>query len=292
MPGVHGEPMLTLLAPAKVNLSLEVLYRRNDGYYELRSIIQSLSLCDRLSFSPAKTVQISSDSPDWQAEHSLVSKAVALFSEKCGQGRGVNLTIAKRIPLVSGLGGDSSCAAAVLKGLNKLWGCGYPRWRLMELGAELGSDVPFFMMGGTAMMEGRGETVTPLPTLNQMWAVLLVPEIEMPPDKTAALYRNLHADSFSSGEISDKLLEDICQGKLSYSSCFNVFEKIAFTLFPDLAKYRWQFLEAGAYQIFLAGAGPTLFTLLKDKNMAEKIYHNLCQKGHQAYLVSTLGPLD
>lgn len=292
MPGVHGEPMLTLLAPAKVNLSLEVLYRRNDGYHELRSIIQSLSLCDRLSFSPAKTVQISSDSPDWQAEHSLVSKAVALFSEKCGQGRGVNLTIAKRIPLVSGLGGDSSCAAAVLKGLNKLWGCGYPRWRLMELGAELGSDVPFFMMGGTAMMEGRGETVTPLPTLNQMWAVLLVPEIEMPPDKTAALYRNLRTDSFSSGEISDKLLEDICQGKLSYSSCFNVFEKIAFTLFPDLAKYRWQFLEAGAYQIFLAGAGPTLFTLLKDKNMAEKIYHNLCQKGHQAYLVSTLGPLD
>jgi len=292
MPGVHGEPMLTLLAPAKVNLSLEVLYRRNDGYHELRSIIQSLSLCDRLSFSPAKTVQISSDSPDWQAEHSLVSKAVALFSEKCGQGRGVNLTIAKRIPLVSGLGGDSSCAAAVLKGLNKLWGGGYPRWRLMELGAELGSDVPFFMMGGTAMMEGRGETVTPLPTLNQMWAVLLVPEIEMPPDKTAALYRNLHTDSFSSGEISDKLLEDICQGKLSYSSCFNVFEKIAFTLFPDLAKYRWQFLEAGAYQIFLAGAGPTLFTLLKDKNMAEKIYHNLCQKGHQAYLVSTLGPLD
>lgn len=284
--------MLTLLAPAKVNLSLEVLYRRNDGYHELRSIIQSLSLCDRLSFSPAKTVQISSDSPDWQAEHSLVSKAVALFSEKCGQERGVNLTIAKRIPLVSGLGGDSSCAAAVLKGLNKLWGCGYSRWRLMELGAELGSDVPFFVMGGTAMMEGRGETVTPLPTLNQMWAVLLVPEIEMPPDKTAALYRNLHTDSFSSGEISDKLLEDICQGKLSYSSCFNVFEKIAFTLFPDLAKYRWQFLEAGAYQIFLAGAGPTLFTLLKDKNMAEKIYHNLCQKGHQAYLVSTLGPLD
>lgn len=292
MPGIYGEPMLTLLAPAKVNLSLEVLYRRNDGYHELRSIVQSLSLCDRLSFSPAKMVQISSDSPDWQPEHSLVSKAVTLFSERCGQSSGVNLKIAKRIPLVSGLGGDSSCAAAVLKGLNKVWGCGYPCWRLMEIGAELGSDVPFFIMGGTAMMEGRGETVTPLPTLNQMWAVLLVPPISMPPDKTAVLYRNLHPDSFTSGEIGDKLLEDICHGKLSPSLCFNVFEKVAFTLFPELVKYRWQFLEAGAYQISLAGAGPTLFTLLKDRNTAEKIYHNLCQKGHQAYLVSTLGPLD
>ncbi|AGG06046.1 4-diphosphocytidyl-2-C-methyl-D-erythritol kinase [Dehalococcoides mccartyi] len=292
MPGICGQPMLTLLAPAKVNLSLEVLYRRKDGYHELRSIIQSLSLCDRLSFSPSKTVHISSDSQDWQADLSLVSKAVELFSERCGQNTGVNLKIAKRIPLVSGLGGDSSCAAAVLKGLNKLWGCGYPCWRLMEIGAELGSDVPFFIMGGTAMMEGRGETVTPLPTLTQMWAVLLVPALDMPADKTAALYRNLRPDSFTSGEISDKLLESICQGKLSLSLCFNAFEKVAFELFPELVKYRWQFLEAGAYQISLAGAGPTLFTLLKDKNTAEKIYHNLCQKGHQAYLVSTLGPLD
>jgi len=152
--------MLTVQAPAKINLTLEVLGQRQDGFHEIRSIIQSIALCDTLSFKSSRNVDISSASVDWIAEESLVSKAVKLVQNATGCAKGVTIEVNKQVPLQSGLGGDSSDAAATLRGLNKFWELGLPQTDLLELAARLGSDVSFFLYGGTAIVSGRRENVT------------------------------------------------------------------------------------------------------------------------------------
>ena len=157
--------MITISAPAKINLTLEVLSQRADGYHEIRSVIQAISLCDRLSFEPADGLGFRSDSAEWVAEKSLVSKVAAWLKKESGTAKGTIISVKKRIPLLAGLGGDSSDAAATLRGLNQLWGLGLTLEQLIPLARQLGSDVAFFLYGGTALVEGRGEIVTPLPPL-------------------------------------------------------------------------------------------------------------------------------
>ena len=128
--------MLTVLAPAKVNLTLEVLGKRPDGFHEIRSVLQAVNLCDRLDFSPGRGINVTCDMPGWSLEESLVHRAVALMREAAGTSRGVDIKIEKRIPLMSGLGGDSSDAAAVLRGLNTLWELNLPQERLLGMAAQ------------------------------------------------------------------------------------------------------------------------------------------------------------
>jgi len=146
--------MLTVLAPAKLNLTLEVLAERPDGYHEIRSVFQTINLCDSLRFQLSQKVTIMSDSPDWAPEKSLVAKAVSLLQETAGCVEGATIEVSKGIPLVSGLGGDSSDAAATLCGLNKLWKLELSVEKLLELATRLGSDVAFFLYGGTAFVAG------------------------------------------------------------------------------------------------------------------------------------------
>jgi 4-diphosphocytidyl-2-C-methyl-D-erythritol kinase len=194
---------------------------------------------------------------------------------------------------MSGLGGDSSDAAAVLRGLNELWELHLPLWQLAEVAARLGSDVTFFLYGGTALAEGRGEVVTPLPALPHSWLVLLLPPVERKRGKTERLYDSLQEDRFTEGQISDKLLDIIInRNELTPSSFYNIFESVADQGFKDLERYRWHFLESGAHRIRLAGSGPTFFSLLKDKVEAEKIYKKLLKKGFKAYLAETLKGVD
>ncbi len=148
--------MSTLQAPAKLNLTLEVLAKRRDGFHEIRSVIQTINLCDSLRFQLSQNIEFNSDQSDWVSEESLVSKAASLLQEVTGCGKGATIEVSKRIPLLSGLGGDSSDAAATLCGLNKLWGLGLSQDKLLELATRLGSDVAFFLYGGTALVEGRG----------------------------------------------------------------------------------------------------------------------------------------
>jgi len=284
---------ISLLAPAKLNLTLEVLAERRDGYHDIRSIIQAISLCDSISFSQTREIDIKSNHPDWQQEESLVSKAIVLLGEVTGRRRGVTIRIDKKIPLLSGLGGDSSDAAAVLKGLNRLWELNLTRWQLAEIAQQLGSDVSFFIYGGTAMVEGRGEVVTLLPALRKMWVVLLIPPVSREKGKTAVLYKSLDEKDFTDGSLTDELLEMLNESReLPSSKLYNIFEKTAFDIFDKLEEFRWRFLEAGAYQVGLAGSGPTLYSLINDKKQAEKIFRNLKKKGYEVYLAETLCPLD
>jgi len=308
--------MLKILAPAKLNLTLEVLAKRPDGFHEIRSVIQAINLGDSLRFRLSENIEFNCADPDWVPAESLVSKAVSLLQKTTGCSKGVTIEVDKRIPLVSGLSGDSSDAAAVLRGLNRLWGLGLSLPQLLELASQLGSDVAFFLYGGTAVVRGRGEVVTPLPPFPHMWVVLMLPPVPRMPGKTGRLYASLKPGHYTRGEITDRLVAMLTGGSLEGRSpfktntspsplkergiegerlvhnLFNVLEDVAVDNFSGLGEYRQQFLKAGAQEVHLAGSGPALFTLVKDKAQAEKIYHNLQQQGLESYLTETLAAIE
>ncbi|MBI2836376.1 MAG: 4-(cytidine 5'-diphospho)-2-C-methyl-D-erythritol kinase [Chloroflexi bacterium] len=281
--------MITILAPAKINLTLEVLGKRTDGYHEVRSVMQAISLCDRLSFELADRVEFRSDSLGWDAERSLVSRAVRLLREATGCVKGALLTMEKHIPLAGGLGGESSASAATLAGLNQLWELELSREKLTDLAQELGSDVAFFLYGGTALAEGRGEIVTPLPPISRMWVVLVVPDVPRLPEKTGQMYGRLTPDRYTDGSITRELVFQIAQGNAPDPGLlFNVFERVAFSAFPGLGDYRDRMLEAGAPHAHLAGSGPTLFSLLAEREKAEALYFRLKGEQKETHLAETI----
>jgi 4-diphosphocytidyl-2-C-methyl-D-erythritol kinase len=281
--------MLTVLAPAKLNLTLEVLAKRPDGFHEIRSVVQTIGLCDTLHLHLGQNIEFRCDEPDWVPEKSLISKAVSLLQETTKCPKGATIEINKRIPLVSGLGGDSSGAAATLQGLNNLWELSLSREKLLALASKLGSDVAFFIYGGTALLQGRGDMITPLSPLPHMWVVLMVPPVPRTRGKTGRLYASLEPGHYTGGESTDRLMALLAKGgEVTPSALFNVFDSVAFDSFPGLGEYWEQFLGAESNEVHLAGSGPTLFTLLKDETLAEKIYRRLQQAGLESYLTETL----
>ena len=285
--------MLTVLAPAKLNLTLEVLAKRRDGFHEIRSVIQAINLSDSLCFQLSQHIEFKSNLPGWIAEESLVSRAASLLQEATGCSKGVTVEVKKRIPLLSGLGGDSSDAAAVLRGLNQLWELGLSPGELFGLAWQLGSDVAFFLYGGTALVEGRGEIVTPLPSLPHRWVVLAIPPVPRLPGKTKQLYASLKVSHYTDGRTTRKLVEELKAGReFTPSLLFNTFENVAFTRFSEIGVSRSHIMKMGATDVHLAGSGPALFTLVKDKAQAEELHIRLQQQRLGSYLVETLAAID
>ncbi len=285
--------MVTISAPAKINLTLEVLGKRGDGFHEIRSVIQTIDLCDTLHFRTGSRIEIKSDLKDWVAGQSLVSEAVAVLWEVTGFSGGASIEIEKRVPLLSGLGGDSSDAAAVLKGLNRLWELDLSLEKLHQLAGRLGSDVPFFLSGGTALLRGRGEIVTPLSPFPASWIVLAVPPLTRRPGKTKLLYQSLGAGHFTDGQITRKLADSLEEGgKFDPSLLFNTFENVAFEKFPGLGAAREHFIKMGADSVHLAGSGPALFTLVENKAAAEEMCSLLHRQRMDPYLVGTLAGIE
>jgi len=285
--------MLTVLAPAKLNLTLEVLAKRPDGFHEIRSVIQTINLCDSLHFQLSQNIEFKSNVPNWIPEDSLVPKAASLLQEATGCCKGATIEVSKRIPLLSGLGGDSSDAAAILRGLNKLWELSLSRDELVKLAVQLGSDVAFFVYGGTALVEGRGEIVTPLPPFPHMWAVLVIPPVPRLMGKTERLYASLKPSHYTDGQITKRLVEELKTGReFTPSLLFNTFENVAFARFSGLRVYREHIVKVGATNVHLAGSGPTLFTLVKEKAQAEDLYIRLQQQGLECYLTDTLATIE
>ena len=280
--------MLKIMAPAKINLTLEVLGKRPDGFHEIRSVMQTVSLCDVLSFNEADKTKIQCDMPGWTEGESLVSRAVNLLRDATDCTRGVVIDITKKIPLMSGLGGDSSDVAAVLKGLNEIWKLELSLERLSGIAAELGSDVTFFLQGGTALAEGRGEVITPLPSLPEMWVVMVVPDVPVQDNKTARMYQSLTAYHYTDGTLTDKIVAAIKRGEiLDTSLLFNTFENIAFKDSP-LRTYRGHLIKLGAQRVRLAGSGPALFTLYDNESAAGDLYQQCKDQGMEPRLVKTL----
>lgn len=281
--------MLTIKAPAKINLTLEVLGKRPDGYHEIRSVLQTVDLYDTLYFSHSENIQITSDMKGWSAEKSQVSKAAVLLQEYAGGKKGAEIRIKKRISLRSGLGGDSSDGVAALHGLNVLWKLRLSEEELMTLAAGLGSDAPFFVRGGTAAVSGMGEIVTPLPAVRGISLVLVIPDIPVEPGKTARMYAALKPSHYTDGTITQKLADTLHKDrKMDASMLFNTFENIAYDAFPGLDTYREHLIKLGAPHVHLAGSGPALFVLLTGKTRAEDLYKHCRDQGMKAYLAGTV----
>jgi 4-diphosphocytidyl-2-C-methyl-D-erythritol kinase len=174
--------------------------------------------------------------------------------------------------------------------LNELWGLKLSQQNLLTIAAKLGSDVFFFLhQYPLALVEGKGEKATLLPSPPPSWVVLLVPPVEIPRDKTGQMYRRLKPSQFTRGQFSQRLVESLRHGEeIAPNFFYNVFEEIAFDSFPGLEQYWQAFRAAGASSVHLTGAGPVLFTWLEEKSPAEAIYHRLRATGWESYLVSTL----
>lgn len=293
------EKEIVLRPCAKLNLTLEVVGRRPDGYHDLASVFQAIDLRDLLRVSPGDDLRFSCDQPELGGEGNLVWRAARLIQAEAGVATGATLHLAKRIPVAAGLGGGSADAAAALVGLDRLWGLGWPRARLAALAARLGSDVPFFLDGPTARAGGRGEQLTPLPALPAHWAIVVRPALRHPPpaDKTRRLYAALRADDYRDGRSTARLSELIAAGllvgQIDPSLLTNSFERAARDLFPEVGEAAERMLAAGAPWSHLAGSGPCLYTLLPGGRASEDrralaLAESLRASGLETYLARTL----
>jgi 4-diphosphocytidyl-2-C-methyl-D-erythritol kinase len=284
-------PTFTVAAPAKINLTLEVLGKRPDGYHEIVSILQTIDLRDILTATSSSHLRLTAPGLECDESDNLVLKAARLLQSTTGCSSGAEMLLEKRIPAAAGLGGGSSDAAAALVALNHLWELNLGSQALADLGARLGSDVPFFLCGAAALARGRGERLEPLPPRSGLWVVLTVPPVVIP-HKTKALYAALTPADFSDGLASLALARRLLEGEaLSFAALRNVFERPAFALYPLVASYREAMLAAGAPFVRLAGSGPALFCLHRSRQDAQDLVNRLAGEGISAPLAPVGGTL-
>jgi 4-diphosphocytidyl-2-C-methyl-D-erythritol kinase len=276
------------LAPAKVNLVLEVLGRRTDGYHELATLFQTVGLYDELRFRLDEGLSLEVDDPALAGEENLVLRAAHRLREATGARAGARIGLKKRIPAAAGLGGGSSDAAAALRGLRRLWRLEMDDAELAATGASLGADVPFLLRGGTALAGGVGDRLEPLPDLPATWAVLYTPPYRVP-EKTVRAYRGLEPGDWSDGAAAAAAAAAVRAGRRpELAGAPNAFERVAEALFPGLAEHRERLRQAGAPWVRLSGAGPTLFTLTPSRRTAEGVRRRL-PAGAAAWVVPTVG---
>jgi 4-diphosphocytidyl-2-C-methyl-D-erythritol kinase len=261
---------VSIAAAAKLNLGLEVLGRRSDGYHDVRTVLQTVSIVDHLTVSESRILQVVSPGFDLTSGENLALRAARLITEELDT-LPVRIDLRKAIPPAAGLGGASSDAAASLRAIPALWRRQRsPAW-LAGLASQLGSDVPFFLTGGTALATGRGEEIAALPPLPLVWFVVAVPELNMP-NKTATMYRCLTPGDVTDGAAVDAVAASIASGSLpNWSSVPNAFTRALLELHPQLHALRGIFRRAGAPFVAVTGAGPGHFTAVLDRRDADAI---------------------
>jgi len=262
---------LTVQAYAKINLTLEVVRRLPSGYHELRTVFQQIALCDDLVLEDSNKIGLTcNDTSLAIGSGNLAWRAAALIVSRCCPQRAVHIHLHKRIPIGGGLGGGSADAAAVLVGLNRLWNLGLTRQELMALGAELGMDVPFCILGGTALGTGRGEDLTPLPPLPPLALVLAHPGTSV---STAQAYAGLRPHHMGNGEATAAMVSAISRGDMRAvaAGLYNVFEQSLMSHLPAIGRIKSLMLEGGAWNAALTGSGACVFALAGSPDEAEAI---------------------
>ena len=280
---------LVLRAAAKVNLTLEVLGKRADGYHEIATVMQAVDLSDRITLDDADDLELRSDSAAVPADAgNLAWRAAAALKEAAGIRAGVRIGLEKRIPVAAGLGGGSSDAAGVLLGLNRLWRLRWPLERLDEVAATLGSDVPFFLRGGAALASGRGEKVEPL-MARSMALVLVNPKF---PSSTAEMYGRLTPAMYSDGTATRTLAGTLGRSATRVAaSLYNGMEAAAAAVFPQIVQMRAALMAAGALGALMSGSGPTVFGVARSFEQARQIRTRVARGSWECWAVRTLtGP--
>jgi len=283
---------LVMRAPAKINLTLDVLGKRPDGYHALRSVMQALDWHDTLQLEPVSDLLFDCDVPALAGDANLVPRAARLLQEETGCARGARLTLRKGIPVEAGLGGGSSDAAASLLGLNRLWDLGLPPTRLAELGARLGSDVPFFLYAPTALVSGRGEVVEALTPPPAAHVVLHKPAIGV---STARVFRSLQPGDYGDGLGTERLVAALRAGAPPEEwPLSNGLQEAAAALYPEVAAALRLLRRAGAPHALMTGSGSTVYALFARESDARSVYDRLRADGHGAVLTrtATAGPLS
>src|SRR5574337_306991 len=279
---------VTLTSPSKVNLFLEVLGRRDDGYHEICSIVVLTELCDTITLERCTsgiTIRVG-DPKVPSGPDNLCYRAADLLLRHSGLHGGVNIRIEKHIPIAGGMGGGSSNAAATLWGLNLLYNLGWPREELICLGSALGSDVPLFFCREAAFIRGRGERVEEMTALTPRWLVIANPGIEIP---TPSVYRRLRLPltSDKTGITMHDLFES-GQEAAALSHCFNRLEDVVLEAYPSVANLKQRLLLLGASPVLVSGSGPTVFGVMREAEMAKRVAASLVESGIAAVACRTL----
>ena len=275
-------------AYAKVNLTLEVLGRRDDGFHDLASVMQTIALHDTLALRPTGDGEfgLECDAEDLATPTNLALRAAHAVARACGVSQGVHVELRKQIPVQAGLGGGSSDAAALLLALPRLWGRVLPLHHLARIAAELGSDVPFFLAAGTAIVSGRGERVASLPDMRAQWMVLARPPVAVP---TGRAFAALTADDYADGSHSAELARALTSGEpLLGERMVNSFARSVQRDYPPLATLWHAFRSAGASSVHLSGSGPTLYALFEHLTSAAGVWRHLRDNGHEVWLTHTV----
>jgi len=281
---------LLVKAPAKINLALDVLHKRPDGFHEVEMIMTTIDLADRveLELLHEDKIHILSHNryvPDDQ--RNLAFQAAQLLKDRFHVKQGVKISIEKTIPVAAGLAGGSSDAAATLRGLNKLWNLGLSMDELAELGSEIGSDVSFCVYGGTALAKGRGEIITQIPAPPTCWVILAKPFIGV---STAEVYRRLNIAETVHPNIAGMIeainahdYQEVCV------NVGNVLEEVTLNLHPEVALIKEQMKRFGADAVLMSGSGPTVFGIVQHDSRMHRIYNGLRGFCDQVFAVRMLG---
>lgn len=282
--------MLYIKAPAKINLTLDVLYKRPDNYHEVEMIMTTVDLADRIGLEPRKDGLIKIMSADRYVpddERNFAYQAAKLLKDLYKIEQGVTIHIEKEIPIAAGLAGGSSDAAATLRGLNELWDLGLTVDELAKLGAKIGSDVSFCVYGGTALATGRGTEIQEISSPPACFVVLAKPKIGV---STAEIYGNLKISEVQHPNtkqmiqaIENQDYDMICQ------SVGNVLESVTFKLYPEVVTIKEQMQRFGADAVLMSGSGPTVFGLVDSESRAQRIYNGLRGFCEEVYVVRLLG---
>ena len=276
-----------LRASAKVNLALEVLGKRGDGYHEIATVLQAVDLFDRLTVETADTLSLRADDPELPIdEGNLVMRAARLLQKTAGIEKGARIELQKRIPVAAGLGGGSSDAAATLWGLNRLWGLRWPRARLQELAAELGMDVPFFLGTGRAVARGRGERLQALPGGGGYALVLVNPRA---PLSTREVYGRVPAGWHAEPTGTDRVIEALRRRNVATlaAALTNNLERVVEPVLPVIGRMKAALLAAGALGAIMSGSGPTVFGLARSLDHARQVRSRVSRAGWACWAVRT-----
>lgn len=279
-----------LSAAAKVNLALEILNRRPDGYHEIATVMHAIDLSDRLVLEDADTIEVRTSAAGVPTdERNLAYRAAAALRQAAGISRGARITLDKRIPVAAGLGGGSTDAAATLLGLNRLWGLRWPAARLSDLAVGLGMDVPFFLRGGAALATGRGERLAPLGSMS-LGLVLINPKFAV---STAEMYGRVTPAAYTDGahaRDAARALRTHGPARVA-ASLYNGLEPAARAAYPQIGQMQAALVAAGALGAAMSGSGPTVFGVARSWEQARQIRARVARGSWECWAVRTLrGP--
>ena len=281
--------MLRLRAPAKINLTLEVLGRRKDGYHEVRTVLQAIDLSDELSFEPSQELVLRVDPIDAApTEDNLVLKAAMLLRARSGCGAGASIHLQKRIPTGAGLGGGSSDAAIALLGLCRLWELELELDELTDIASQIGSDVPFFLSGGTALASGRGDHLAVLPLPVESHAVIVDSDNHKLENKTRQMYGQLTPSEYSDGGTTADVVHRLHTGARISDQFTNVFETAAMRMHDAYDAMHLRLAEVGLDRFGLCGSGPAVFGLFMDERAASGAANRIQNLGYRVFITRLL----